>query len=322
MITYTIVGAGWRSEFYLRIAALMPKTFSVGGILVRDPAKRARLSEKYGVKICTSLEELLQIDCDFVVSCVSKGSIKETLKTLAASGVPVLSETPVAVEGIGGRIQVAEQFRFAPRNCAYKAIIDSGILGAVHQVQLSCCHDYHAASLIRFFLDTGFELPRVTAVTLPDPVTRYNGRGGIAASPAVVQAEESIRILQFRDKTAVYDFSREQYFSDIRASRIVIRGERGEIVDNTCTYLEGGIPQRFTLRRGTCGSEENLDGFSLLRITGNGRVLYKSPFPGARLSDEEIAVATCLVKMKAYADGKGVFYSVKDAAFDCRLLQG
>ena len=43
MITYTIVGAGWRSEFYLRIAALMPKTFSVSGILVRDPAKRARL---------------------------------------------------------------------------------------------------------------------------------------------------------------------------------------------------------------------------------------------------------------------------------------
>ena len=321
MITYTIVGAGWRSEFYLRIAALMPKTFSVGGILVRNPAKRARLSEKYGVKICTSLEELLAIDCDFVVSCVSKGSIKETLKTLAASGVPVLSETPVADEDIGGRIQVAEQFRFAPRNCAYKAIIDSGILGAVHQVQLSCCHDYHAASLIRFFLDTGFELPQVTAVTLPDPVMRYNGRGGLLASPAAVQAEESIRILRFRDKTAVYDFSREQYFSDIRASRIVIRGERGEIVDNTCTYLEGGIPQRFTLHRSTCGSEENLDGFSLLRITGNGNVLYKNPFPGARLSDEEIAVATCLVKMKAYADGEDAFYSVKDAAFDCRLLQ-
>ena len=51
-------------------------------------------------------------------------------------------------------------------------------------------------------------------------------------------------------------------------------------------------------------------------------MLYKNPFPGARLSDEEIAVATCLVKMKDYVDGGDAFYSVKDAAFDCRLLQG
>ena len=322
MITYNIVGAGWRSDFYLRIAALLPNTFSVGGIFVRDPAKRARLAEKYGVKICTSLEELSAIDCDFVVSCVSKESIAKTLKALAAKDVPVLSETPVADGSVDGRIQVAEQFHFAPRNCAYKAIIDSGILGTVHQVQLSCCHDYHAASLIRFFLNTGFEQPQVTAVTLPDPVTRYNGRGGLLTSPVAVQAVEDIRILRFDDKTAVYDFSREQYFSDIRASRIVIRGERGEIVDNTCIYLENGIPQRFTLHRSTCGSEENLDGFCLFGITGNGKVLYRNPFPGARLSDEEIAVATCLVKMKNYVDGGDAFYSVKDAAFDCRLLQG
>ena len=29
MIKYAILGAGWRSEFYLMIAALMPDTFNV-----------------------------------------------------------------------------------------------------------------------------------------------------------------------------------------------------------------------------------------------------------------------------------------------------
>lgn len=32
MIKYAIIGAGWRSEFYLKIAALLPNEFSVSGI--------------------------------------------------------------------------------------------------------------------------------------------------------------------------------------------------------------------------------------------------------------------------------------------------
>ena len=33
MIRYAIIGAGWRSEFYLRIAALMPEKFEVSGFI-------------------------------------------------------------------------------------------------------------------------------------------------------------------------------------------------------------------------------------------------------------------------------------------------
>ena len=321
MIKYGIIGAGWRSEFYLRISKLLPKQFSVSGIYIRNSEKQKEFAEKYNVKICSSLEELLKTDFDFIVSCVNKDNIPKMIKTLAAKDIPVLTETPVTDGTLTGRVQVAEQFHFMPRNQAYKKIIESGILGTVHSVRLSCCHDYHAASLIRFFLDTGFEEPEITSISLTDPVIRYNSRAGYLKSSAVIPAEEKIKIFKFKDKTAVYDFSFEQYFSDIRSSQIAIRGTNGEITNNTCTYLKYGVPQRFEIRRNAYGVEESLDGMCLFNITGNGEVLYTNPFPYSRLSDEEIAIATCLLKMKEYLDTRKEFYSVKDACFDCHLFK-
>ena len=184
----------------------------------------------------------------------------------------------------------------------------------MHSVQLSCCHDYHAASLIRFFLDIKDESPHKTAVTLPDKVTKYSGRGGLC-EPSLVDAEEKIIILNFGTKTALYDFNYEQYFSDIRGPRIVIRGTKGEIIDNTCTYLLGGLPQSFEIERNFFA-----DGKGLLSLTGNGEFLYENPFKGAELSDEEIAIATCLVKMKEYTETGVDFYPPTEAYLDYKLL--
>ncbi len=315
MIKYGIIGAGWRAEFYLRIATLVPDTFSVSGIYIRNEGKRQEFAKKYNVPICNNLEELLNTDFDFIVSCVNKDSINETAQILADRGIAVLTETPVSTDTLKGKIQVAEQFHFMPRNQAYKKIIDSGILGEVHQVQLSCCHDYHAASLIRFFLDIKDETPTKTTISLPDKLTRYNCRAG-RIEPAMIDSEEKITILNFGNKTAIYDFNFEQYFSDIRASRIVIRGTNGEIINNTCTYLKDGIPQTFEIKRNYFGAEESLDGFSLLNITGNGEILYTNPFKNARLSDEEIAIATCLKKMKKYCKNGREFYSSNNAFKD------
>ena len=318
MITYAIIGAGWRSAFYVRLACLLPDKFSVSGIFIRNPETRKAFAQKYSVKICSSLEELLQTKFDFLVCCVSKKNMMEVAKDLSAKNIPVLCETPVSHE-IAGQVQVAEQYHFQPQFQAYQAILASGILGEVMQVKLSCCHDYHAASLIRFLLGTGFEVPTVTSVILPESVTRYNGRAGLSA-PSLITGEEKIHILRFQNKTAVYDFTADQYFSAIRENHTVIRGTNGEICDHICTYLKDGIPHRFEIVREDCGAEGNLDGLGLRAITGNGEVLYQNPFFGARLSDEEIAVATCLVKMKRYVDTGEEFYSTKDAAFDFSMF--
>ena len=319
MIKFGIIGAGWRSEFYLRIASLLPQKFSVSGIYIRNINKREEFSKKYNVPIFDNLEELLKTDFDFIVSCVNMDSINQTAQMLADKGIAVLTETPVSVGTLKGKIQVAEQFHFMPRNQSYKNIIDSGILGEVHHLQLSCCHNYHAASLIRFFLNIKDETPKTNTISLADKVNRYNCRNGII-SPTTIESEQKIKVFDFGGKTAVYDFNFEQYFSDIRASRIVIRGTNGEIINNTCTYLKNGVPHSFEIKRNAFGLEESLDGFSLYNITGNGEVLYENPFLNARLSDEDIAIATCLLRMKEYLNEGREFYSPKDAFIDYEMM--
>ena len=331
MIKYGIIGAGWRSEFYLRIAALMPDTFKVSGIYIRNKQKREEFAEKYNVKILTSLEELLKTDFDFIVSCVNKAEICNTVRELAGKNIPLLTETPIGTSNKeiddflaeikpDWRVQVAEQFHFQPRNAAIKSVIESGILGEIKQVQLSCCHDYHAARLIRFFLDTRDQMPEVSSFTLPDSVTRYNSRRGLLEEPQIVTAEEKIVILRFKNKTALYDFNYEQYFSDIRSNRIIIKGTKGEIVNDRCTYLKDGLPHSFTFKRNSYGTNENLDGYTLVNITAEGEVLYTNPFKMARLSDEEIAIATCLLNMKKYLETGVPFYTLREAATDTKMF--
>ncbi len=329
MIRDGVVGAGWRAEFYLRIAALVPEKFEVTGIFVRNPDARHKIADTYSVKVCESLDELLDTGCDFVVSCVGSKSILDMAATLAEHGMPVLTETPAGTDldmiramreklQPDWKIQVAEQFHLQPRHSALQAVVDSGILGEVHHLQLSTCHGYHAVSLIRKYLHTGDRMPDIQKVILPDISMRYNSRQGIS-EPTPTDMPQTIATLTFGDKSAVYDFTRAQYFSAIRGKRILIRGEKGEIVNDTCTYLNGDQPMTFSLTRDTFGANGSLNGLYLRAITGNGQTWYRNPFPGARLTDEEVAIATCLIKMDEYLQGGAPFYPIEEALLDTEI---
>ncbi len=330
MIKYGILGAGWRAEFYLRIAALAPETFSAVGICARNPERARYISEKYSVKAVSSVDELLALDCDFIVCCVNKGNMLELASELCERGTPVLMETPMGINAAQQKhffsrlspewkIQVAEQFHLQPMNMAISSLIDSGLLGEITSLYISCCHDYHAASLIRRFLGTGDEIPVTETAVLPDRVNVYNSRSGLI-SPVMTECEQRLRIFRFKGKTAIYDFESVQYFSDIRSRHITVRGTNGEITGDSCTYLEDGLPFTFRLSRHTLGENGSLDGLGLFRITGNGRELYRSPLPRSRLSDEELAIASCLLSMDEYLRNGREFYSVREAALDAALF--
>lgn len=331
-ITYGILGGGWRAEFYLRIAAALPQRFAVSGIYVRNDVRAAELDARgYGALICRSREALLARPADFIVCCVRAAEMLSVAAELCRAGYAVLCETPAATTGEqleqeadilppAAKIAFAEQFLRQPYFAALSRIVALGLLGNVHYLRLSAAHDYHGVSLARGLLGTGTEMPRVIrSFSLTDPVWRTRGRPG-QVEGHFVTAGERVTLLSFAGKTALLDFSGEQYFSPIRTGEVLLRGERGEVHGNTLRYLVGDRAVTLPLTRTDYGKYTNLDGYALAAITAGEYLLYENPFPGARLSDEEIAIADTLARMGDYVAGKETtVYTVASARLDCRL---
>jgi len=169
IISFGIVGSGWRTEFYMRIAQALPNRFRVSGVVMRDEKKGHEFEAQWRVKTFRTLEELLeQTTFGFIVLSLPWEQLPIFIQKLAHLGVPVLSETPPAptvealnalYEAVGpdARVQVAEQLALQPLHAARLSIANSGLLGTVTQAQISVAHGYHGISLIRKFLGVTFE---------------------------------------------------------------------------------------------------------------------------------------------------------------------
>jgi predicted dehydrogenase len=94
---FAVVGAGWRTEFFLRIVAALPVRFKLDGLVVRDPEKGRRVEEQWGYPTFRTVPELLErVAPEFLVSSVSYAANFEVNRALLETGLPVLSETPPA----------------------------------------------------------------------------------------------------------------------------------------------------------------------------------------------------------------------------------
>ena len=125
-----------------------------------------------------------------------------------------------------------------------------------------------------------------------------------------------------RGVSATYDFAGEQYFSPIRSRHITIRGTHGEVADDRVTsILEPGEPVVLPITRGDTGVDGDLEGHHLRDIRLGDRMLWRDPFGGARLSDDELAVATVLRAMRRYVNEGTPFYGIADAAEDQYLSE-
>jgi hypothetical protein len=70
------------------------------------------------------------------------------------------------------------------------------------------------------------------------------------------------------------------------------------------------------LRRLDAGQTGNLEGYHHKGYVGGGAWWYRNPFTPARLSDDEIAVATCLSAMSRYLETGESFYGLAEASQD------
>lgn len=329
-IKFGIIGGGWRTTFFLQIARQLPELFQVGGLLVRNPEKRQELKARWGISAYHTLDGLLSVpNLQFVVVCVSWPATPEFLKELAARNIPALAETPPApdLEGLislvplikaGAKIQVAEQYQFQPLHAARLALARSGKLGTITQAQISVAHGYHGMSLMRKFLDTRFDSVTITAQSFTSPlIAGISFDGRLPAEEKIEPSRQVIACLDFHGKLGIYDFTGDQYFSWVRSPRMLIRGERGEINNTQVRYLEDfRTPVTFDLQRQNAGENGNLEGYYLKGIQGGNEWIYQNPFVPGRLSDDEIAIASCLDHMARYVAGGSPFYDLAEAAQD------
>lgn len=330
MTKFAILGAGWRSEFFARVAQELPERFQISGLLSRSAEKAAAFGQKWNVAVAPSLDELLEARPDFAVVSVPWGVGEELVIELSRRGVPVLYETPPSptLDGLRAlhealtalpkaRVQVAEQYHLQPLHAARIEAIKRGWIGTPSFARVSVAHGYHGISLLRRFLGIGFELPTITARSFKAPILAGPGRDGPPNEEKTGESDQLLATFDWGEKLGTFDFCGDQYFSWIRGQDVVIRGERGEILNEEVRLLKDfQTPLKAALQRENAGVNGNLEGYFLKGITAGGEWLYRNPFAPARLSDDEIAVAACLDGMMRFVKTGEDFYSLAEAMHD------
>lgn len=138
-ISFAVVGGGWRTEFFCRIAAMAPEKFTCVGIYARRDEVARAISQRWGVRTVSSIDELAEAGAEFIISAVSWEAMPSVVTDLVEKGHTVLAETPPAPTADGlrelhdrvgeAKVQVAEQYMYMPGHAARKAVLDRGVLG-------------------------------------------------------------------------------------------------------------------------------------------------------------------------------------------------
>ena len=318
-VRFALVGSGWRSGFFLRLAHQAPERFVVTGVVTRTADRGAELESTWKVPTYRSVSELLAAERpEFVVPCVPWSQTASTTTELVDAEVPVLAETPPAEDldglrslwarvGPSGLVQVAEQYLRMPGHAARLALVRRGVIGDVTSVQVSSTHLYHAVSMIRGLLDVGTGQVTVRAQSFPAPLANPLNPEGWTGSAQPEELATTLATLDFGTaRMGLYDFTDNQWWNPLRQRRIVIRGSMGEIVDDRVVRLtDPYTPVESRLLRRQAGIDLNLEGVDLRHISFDGEVVYRNDFAGARFSEDDLAVADLLADMAAWCRGEG-----------------
>ncbi|MEO5834587.1 MAG: Gfo/Idh/MocA family oxidoreductase [Nakamurella sp.] len=317
-VTLGVVGAGWRAEFFLRLAAALPEVETVG-ITVRHSESAAVANERWKVPAYLSPSELVARQRpQLVVVCVSPADNAAVVSDLVAAGIKVLCETPPAPDPAGLRtlwaavgdaeaVQVAEQYLLMPGHAARREILRRGVIGEPTSAHVSSTHGYHAVSMLRGLLGVGCGTTEVRAVRFTAPLVDPLDRSGWTGDQTTHPAATTLATVDFGDnRSGLYDFTSGQWHNQLRFRRILVRGSRGELFDDAVVRLTG--PQAIvasSIVRRQLGQDLNLDGHDTEHLSFDGEIIWRNRFLGQRWMDEEIAIATLLQDAARWAVGAG-----------------
>ena len=325
-----VIGTGWRAQYFLRLAGLLPAQFEVVGLVGRSQESAERVAAQWNVRPFTSLAEMVAHQRpDFVVTALPWATAPGATQAAVEIALPVLSETPPAPDldglrqlwravGASGLVQVAEQYHLMPSHASRLALARSGAIGAVTSCQISSTHGYHAVALFRAFLGAGFEPATVNAHRFVAPLINPLVRDAWTDDGQPKDATTTIATIDFGGSMGLYDFTDNQWHNQLRSRRILIRGSAGEIEDDEVVRLVGPrtIVRSPLVRRQT-GYDLDLDAFDTDHISLGDTILYRNPFPGLRFNDEDIAISSMLARMAAWCRDEGdAPYPLADACQD------
>ena len=326
MLSYLIVGSGYRSEYFARVAAKHPDLFRAM-FLCRSAEKAAAVTARTGVPATASPDEALAFGPDFAVVAVDRGHVADVTAEWAERGFAVVAETPVGstpeqVERIealsrrGAKIVCCEQYHRRPVMANGLRLVKAGLIGEPRSLYLSLAHDYHGISLIRQLLGTHGESYDLQVTHTAGSVIATDSRYGAILDGSAAAEDRDIVVISFSSgKTALYDFSPVQYRSFIRTRHLTLRGERGEWNDRVIAYADrDNRPQRAYLMGDLPEAYRCLDSQSL-------RDLRKTWTPELFLDTEqdEYAIATVLLDMEGYLKGGPSPYPIEEALDDARF---
>ncbi len=338
---FIIIGSGWRSIYYVRIAKAMPDILRLDAMYCRTQEKADKMAEEFSIHTTTSIEECVGYKPDFAVVAVNKTSICDVSIEWMDRGITVLSETPAALDmdslkklyryhmsddKTDKKQVVAEQYREYPYNKARINLVNSGVLGDISCLNISIAHEYHGFSLIRAYLGIKpdenytvsgkiYEFPTTQTLTRYDKFT--DGR--------IAPKKRCVAVFEFESgKVAWYDFDSEQYRSPIRKNMIKVQGVRGELINNELYYLdENNVGRKETIvtdinKVMTGNGNPNLAQVNeIKKIAFGDKILYEPVWGLRGLSEDETAIATLMCKTAEYSRGQALPpYSLENALAD------
>ena len=328
MIRFGVIGTGWRTRFFLRIADARPDLFEVVGVVTRNIEKAQTWVKPYDVPFFESIDQLLAQKPLYVITSLPRSVNPAVITELVEKNIPVLSETPPAtsVEEMaalvklvqnGAKIAVAEQYHLQPHHEVRINLANSGKMGRISQAQVSVAHGYHGISLIRRLLGITYEDATISARKFVSPVVHGLERNGLPEQEEMIDSTQIIAQFDFGEKLGIFDFAGEQYRSYIRKQRILVRGDRGELINDRVIYLQDyRTPIQLGFERRNAGESGNLEGYHFKGIQLGSEWVYHNPLAPAALSDEDIAIGQCMLKMADYVGGADPFYSLAEACQD------
>lgn len=308
------IGGGDRVEnIYAPALKAMADRFEVAGVVTKSDDGAARITAQTGWTAGTDLADLTsRPEIDFLVAVLPTAVMDQTYPSLVDIGLPLLLETPFCWNEMKGRrllqqidkskrlVSVAEQFPFLPQVQLQKKLIDLGLIGRVDAVMNDfSVYDYHGIALMR------------TLIGRDRKAIRANGRMARIGNEDWLLGSVGLEDggLLIHDYSAEYSRSKARPDGTIRAY-----GDQGALDSERVIFANGSDAP--LIRKEDAG-----DLISLSVETPDGPVVWKNPFHGAGLYDEQIAVAELLMRMGDSARYHAPPpYSAADALTDVELL--